>query len=130
MANSRILALLVRSLLPEIPALNPVERVEIEEEVARFVETQIAAMPGFLRLPYRLALHLFNCSALLRYGRAYESLDATRRQAYVRAWAESGIAPMRDFVKLARSCTLLQYLDHPRVAARLEEQSDGGSIGG
>jgi hypothetical protein len=120
--NDTLLANIVRPLLPNEPQLAPDQRGEAERATLDFVRTQILDMPTYLRLPYQLALWGFNWLALLRYGRLYVRLDLARQQRYVTMWANSPIGLMRDFVKLIRSCALLQYLDHPLVLAQLEAQ--------
>ncbi|MEW6735059.1 MAG: hypothetical protein AB1489_27460 [Acidobacteriota bacterium] len=125
LANRELIAKLVSPLLPEQPVLNTEDRYSVETATINFVVAQIAAMPAFLRLPYQIALHSFNWLALLRYGRPYVRLDLTTRQRYVEMWADSPLGVMRDFVKLIRSCALLQYLDHPIALAQLEAHQYG-----
>ncbi|MBI2821331.1 MAG: hypothetical protein HYX74_03830 [Acidobacteria bacterium] len=123
-SSGSLLAALVRSLLPENPALEPAQRAVVERQVVEFVAAQIGAMPRFLRVPYRIAMRLFDGSAVLRYGRRYTALDGFRQRQYVEAWAGSSLGVMRDFVRLIRSCALLRYWDHPWVVARLEAAPD------
>lgn len=118
--DTDLLIHLVRPLLPPVPDLSPSVSTQVERAVVAFVAAQIAVMPTYLRIPYRLALFAFNWLALLRYGRPYVALDGARQQRYVLAWANSPIGVMRDFVKLIRSCALLCYLDHPLVLEQLE----------
>lgn len=122
-----LLRSLVRSLTPEFPALESGQRIALETQVADFVGVQISSMPAFLRLPYCLCMSLFDWSALLRYGRLFRALDIARQRDYLAFWANSPIAVMRDFVKLIRSCTLLQYLDHPLVSRALQAEAGEGA---
>jgi hypothetical protein len=112
-----LVAALVVSLVPARPSLAPDEREAIVADVARLVASQIAALPTFLRLPYRLALLAFDLLPLLRWGRTFRHLDADTQRAWIRLWDEGGVGPTRSFVKLIRSCTLLAWFDHPRVTA-------------
>lgn len=95
------------------------DRAAVEDDVARLVATQIAAMPSFLRLPYRCALVGFDLLPLVRWGRTFRGLDGGRRAAWVATWDERGLGPTHAFVKLVRSCSLLAFFDHPRVGAAL-----------
>ena len=117
--QEQLIGAVVRSVLPERPALDVDTRAAVEADVTRLVATQIGAMPGFLRLPYRCALLGFELLPVLRWGRTFRALDAERRRAWVALWDERGLGPMHAFVKLVRSCTLLGFYDHPRVAAAL-----------
>lgn len=110
---------LVRTLTPETPALAPDARAQVLEDVARFVQHEIAAMPSFLRAPYRVGLVAFDWLAALRFGRRFVALDGARRARWVGLWAEGRFAPLRDFVKPLRVCTLLQHFDHPVVRRAL-----------
>ena len=114
-----LVAALVESLLPSGPVLAVEDRAGVAADVARVVASQIAAMPTFLRLPYRGALLAFDLLPALRHGRSFRGLEAAERAAWVRRWDERGVGPMRAFVKLVRSCTLFAWYDHPRVAAAL-----------
>jgi hypothetical protein len=118
-ASQLLVAAVVESLLPSGPVLAAEERADVATDVARVVATQIAAMPTFLRLPYRAALLAFDLLPALRHGRSFRGLDAVDRAAWVRRWDERGVGAMRAFVKLVRSCTLFAWYDHPRVTAAL-----------
>lgn len=114
-----LLAAVVHSLLPSVPALPPTERVAIASDVVTAVAAQIAAMPSFLRVPYRSALVAFDLLPVMRFGRPFRSLDERRQRAWLGLWEERGVGPMRAMVKLVRSCTLFAWFDHPRVGPAL-----------
>lgn len=122
------LGAIVTTLLPDFPALDGRGRDTVESDVRTYVAGQIAAMPRFLRLPFRAALAAFELLAVVRYRRRFASLPAEHRAAYVASWSGAPVAAMRDFVKLVRSTALLVYFDHPLVRVRLDEElSAGGS---
>lgn len=114
---------IVTVVLPEYPDLDAPRRSAIEQEVAEYVATQIRAMPGFLRVPCRLALLSFALLPMLRYGRSFGSLSRARQAAYVALWSDAPPAQMRDFVKLIRGTALLVYFDHPAVRDLLDAEN-------
>lgn len=114
---------IARPLLPVRPALEPAERARVEEELAGFLARQMAALPGYMRLPMRAGLFAFAWLPLLRHGRPYTRLDPEARRRHVLAWSTSRVGPKRDLVKLIRSCALFFYLDHRLVTARLEAET-------
>jgi hypothetical protein len=116
---SRLVRELVRTLSPAAPALAPADRARVLEDVAGFVAAELAAMPPFLRWPYRVALPVFDALAVARYGRRFVALDETRRARWIAAWSEGRVGLLRDFVKPLRVCTLLQHFDHPLVRRAL-----------
>lgn len=115
-----LLVHVVRPLLPDKPRLNGNRHLAVEQDVVDFLAAEIAAMPGYLRMPYQIALRGYNWLALLRYGRLYVGLESSTQAQYMRSWSDSPLGAMRDFIKLIRSTVLLQYLDHPLVRAELE----------
>ena len=116
---------IVSTILPLYPPLDADQRLRIEGAVAAYVAGQIAAMPTFLRLPYRAALTAFDLACVARYGRSFRSLGSEQRESYVAAWNTAPVAPMRDFLKLIRSTSLLVYFDHPTVRERLRHCAPG-----
>jgi len=117
-----VLGDLVVLIVPAYPHLEAPTRIAVERDVTRYVSSQIQLMPGFLRIPYKLAVAAFNWLALLRYGRTFRHLTADRQEAYLASWGEGPLGPARDFVKLIRSTALLVYFDHPLVLERLEAE--------
>ena len=111
---------IVRSILPEYPSLDPQTRRVVEDDASRYVITLIRSMPGFLRLPYALAVFCFEWLALLCHGRRFRGLAPADQASYIARWSEAPLLPMRDFVKLIRSSALLAYFDHPLVTRQLE----------
>ena len=112
-------AAIVECLVPSVPVVAPETRAAVLADVVGFVSAQIAAMPEFLRLPYGVAMIGFEWLPVLRWGRPFVALDAERRAGWLALWSNAGIGPMRNFVKLIRSCALLAYYDHPALAAAL-----------
>ena len=111
---------MARSLYPKEPLLTPEEKAQVEEKVVSYLAGQILAMPVYLKVPYMLALHLFNYLSCFRFGLPFTVIDQEKQGKYVSFWSRSPIGLMRDFIKLIRSCVLLAYLDHPLVLQELE----------
>ena len=118
--NHRLLVSMARSMYPKDPLLMPEEKAQVEEKVVSYLAGQILAMPSYLKVPYMLALHVFNYLSCLRFGLPFTVIDQEKQGKYVRFWSRSPIGLMRDFIKLIRSCVLLSYLDHPQVLQALE----------
>jgi hypothetical protein len=112
---------IVTVVLPAYPDL-AAERGAVEDDVTRYLASQIGAMPSFLRLPYRLALRGFALLPLLRYGRSFHALPSPRRKAYLALWSDAPLTRMRELVKLIRTTALLVYFDHPAVRERLDAE--------
>jgi hypothetical protein len=112
---------MVALILPAYPELDAAARGRVEHDVTRYVAAQVRSMPGFLRLPYQLALLGFEWLPVVRYGRPFRALPPAARAAYLALWSEAPIAAMRDVVKLIRSSALLVYFDDALVMRRLEE---------
>jgi hypothetical protein len=110
-------------MLPSRPELDEGERVRVEGELQDFLSSQVSSLPRYILAPYLLALFAFEALPLLRHGRPFSSLADADRAAIVARWSASPIGPMRDLLKLIRSCALFFYLDHPVVTRRMEEES-------
>ena len=119
MPQEALLAAIVHCLLPPFPELPAAERAAVTADVVTLVGAQIAAMPRFLRLPYRSALAAFDLLCVLRYGRPFRALDESRQRAWLEAWDERGVGATHAMVKLVRSCTLFAWFDDPRVGSAL-----------
>jgi len=111
---------MVRCILPPTPELTAEIRATVEEDVVEFVVAQLGGMSAHVRIPYLAVLVGFESLALLRFGRPFSTLSASRRQRYLDLWTGSDVSLVRDIVKPVRSCALLQYFDHPYVLAELE----------
>lgn len=120
---------IVTLVLPAYPDLDEGARGAVERDVTDYVSTQIASMPSFLRLPYRLALLGFALLPLIRYGRSFKGLPEDRKASYFAWWNDARFSPMRDFVKLIRSTALLVYFDHPLVRERLDREGQLVALG-
>jgi hypothetical protein len=113
---------IVALILPVWPELDLDETLhrKVTGEVTAYVAAQIQAMPGFLRVPYALALLGFAWLPLLRYGRTFGALSPALQRAYLARWSDAPIGAMRDFVRLIRSSALFVYFDHALIVERLE----------
>jgi hypothetical protein len=118
--EAAILGAMVAAILPAEADLDAARRAAIEREVTGYVAAQIRSMPGFLRLPYRLALRLFDLLPLARFGRPFRALARHEQASSLARWGDARLPPMRDFVKLIRSTALLAYFDHPAVRELLD----------
>lgn len=126
--QERVLSEIVRLLTPSYPDLDAATKARVHADVTTFVIRRIVAMPSFLRLPYRVAITAFNLLPIVWRVRGFVSLPAAAQAAYVAWWSEAPLGPMRDFVKLIRSCALLAYFDHPEVAAHLDAKRASTSV--
>jgi hypothetical protein len=122
--NKALLVSMARLLYPKEPVLTREGMVIVEEDVMRYLTGQILAMPAYLKVPYVLALHGFNCLSLFRFGLPFTHMRRSQQLRYIRFWSASPIGLMRDFIKLIRSCVLLSYLDHPLVLKEMESAID------
>jgi len=110
----------VTVLLPEYPQLPDDARGRVAEDVAAFLDAQIAGLATPLRLPYRLALAILDGLPLLRYGRPFTRLERAQRERWLDVWQARGGVATASVLKLLRSCALFAYFDHPVVIERLE----------
>lgn len=117
----RVVTEIVHLSLPDYPALEAPTRAQVRSDVSDVVVAQIEAMPSFLGIPYRIALHAFRLLPLVRWGRPFLSLDSAAQRSWIALWAD-GIGPTRDFIKLIRSCALFAYFDHATLRQPLREQ--------
>ncbi len=119
-----VVAEIVRSVVPADLDLDELERTRVHSAVTGFVTSQIEALPSFLAVPYRAAITAFQLLPILRFGRRYLSLEDASKQSYLALWSDSPFGPVRDFIKLIRSCALLAYFDHPDVRRHLPAACD------
>lgn len=117
-----VLAEIIRLITPNYPLMDSAAQAGTQDDVTRYVGSQIQSMPGFLRLPYKLTLLAFNWLALPLHRRTFRHLRPDAQLAYLALWSDGPFGPMRDFVKLIRSSALLVYFDHPLVMQRLEAE--------
>jgi len=117
--RTTVVAGIIGVIAPVYPDLEESVRMSVLQDVTRYVASQIQSMPSFLRLPYKLALTVFNWLALVPYRRRFIHLPIAAQTSYLTLWSDGPIGVLRDFVKLIRSCALLAYFDHPLVAHRL-----------
>ena len=121
-AHTRVVSDIIALIIPRYPEMDAAAQAQAQCDVTAFVGSQIAGMPSFLRVPYKLALSAFAALPLLRYGRTFTRLDAEARARYLAQWSDAPIGVMRNFVKLIRSCAVLAYFDHPLVMRHLEAE--------
>lgn len=114
-----VLALVVCSILPEEPQLSSAEKNKAQNEVISFVNNQIVSLPSYLKVPFKFILFVFNSFALILFGNIFININREKQTKYLNIWANSSIKPMRDFIKLIRSCALLQYYDSQHVLPKM-----------
>ena len=117
--RTTVVAGIIEVVAPVYPDLEQSVQIAVHQDVTRYVASQIQSMPSFLRLPYELALTVFNWLALVPYGGRFIHLPRAAQASYLALWSDAPMSVMRDFVKLIRSCAVLAYFDHPLVAERL-----------
>ena len=118
--RTSVVAGIIGAIAPVYPDLEEAVRLSVHQDVTRYVTSQIQSMPSFLRLPYKLALTVFNWLAIVPYRRRFIHLPLAVQISYLAKWSDGPIGVTRDFVKLIRSCALLAYFDHPLVTQQLE----------
>ncbi len=126
--DHHLLGAVIALIIPDDPPVDRATRTAVHIDVTAYVASQIQSMPGFLRWPYQLALVAFNWLPLLRYGRRFVSLGPDAQGAYIGLWEGAPLGPMRDFVKLLRSCALLAYFDHPLLMEHLRAEREQPSV--
>lgn len=117
--HRRVVTEIVAEVVPSYPELDRETRVRVCTDVTAFVESQISALPPFLRVPYEFAIGVFQLLPVLRYGRTFGGLGAEARQACLGFWGGGTLPFTAEFTKVIRSCSLLAYFDHPDVRGRL-----------
>ena len=122
--SHRLVAKIVSALLPKYPVIKSDERKKIEEDVIDFVYGQIEALPVYLQIAYKIILYKFNFYSLFLYGNIFSNLSESKKINYLKLWSESPIRQMRDFIKLIKSCTFLQYYDHPVILETMIVQNE------
>lgn len=117
--HRRVVTEIVAEVVPAYPELDHATRVRVCADVTDFVESQISALPPFLRVPYQLAIGAFQLLPVLRYGRTFGGLGTEARQRCLAFWSAGTLPFTAEFTKVIRSCSLLAYFDHPDVRGRL-----------
>ena len=123
-ALERFVVAAVQTLAPVVAGLSERDRLRAQADVSRFVVGQVQRMPRIMGWPLSAALVALDRGAILRYRRPFYRLDHKRRQEWLDTWGDSTIGPVRDVVKLLRSCTLLSWYDH-RLVAQAMQAIDG-----
>jgi glycosyltransferase 2 family protein len=109
------------------------QQKEVLEASARFVQAELALLPGRLLLMYSLAIYGFRVLTAAFHFRTFCGLTLERRRAWVERWAFGRFTLGRQLFRAARSTALVAYYEHPLVLARLgvePEKADPGRLGG
>jgi hypothetical protein len=114
-----MIATLTSSLLPEWPAFDEPSRNAIHRAVTDFVVLELKACPSFVRLGVTaLTVFFFTGSFVIGFGRGYGRRGPAWQRRYLTVWRRLGRSA-KSFERLMRSLTVLAFLDHPLVAAKL-----------
>jgi uncharacterized protein (TIRG00374 family) len=84
---------------------------EVTERVATFVQGQLDALPGGLRLMLRAGLFGFRLLVFARYLRGFSYLPLERRRSIASAWAYGRYELPRKLFRAIRSLTLFRYYE-------------------
>jgi hypothetical protein len=118
---SPLIVAVVATLLRDIPLGDTSLSEMVHSDVAAFLVGQFAAMPLFLRVPFRVGLSLFDFLPVLRYGRPFRWLPAGSREQFMRWCLGNRARPLRDFTKALVGLTLLAAYDHYLVHESLAQ---------
>ncbi|GEM_PF-4102759 len=122
--SHRLVEKIVCAMLPEKPVIYSDSKKIVHEEVTDFVYGQIEALPVYLRIIYKIILYTFNLFSIFICGNIFSNLSKPKQLKYLRIWSNSPICQMRDFVKLIKSCTFLQYFDHSIILEAMKNQAE------
>lgn len=102
-------------------ALLPVEaeldRKRVTNDVARFVEKELADLPGRLATLFGIGMFGFRMLTLLAKFSRLEKLAPDARRRWIERWAYGSFALGRQLFRGVRSTALLAYYEHPDVRA-------------
>ena len=111
---------LIETWLPlEEDGLDPSEREDVLASSARFVQAELAQLPGKLLLMYSVAIYGFRVLTAVFHFKTFCGLAISRRRAWVERWAFGRWALGRQLFRAARSTALVAYYEHPVVLAHL-----------
>lgn len=110
------LVALCDALLPNEPE---VDQRRITTDVARFVETELADLPGRLSTLFACGMLGFRALTLVACFGRLETLDSEVRRRWVERWAYGSFALGRQLFRGVRSTALLAYYEHPEIRARM-----------
>lgn len=88
-------------------------------KVADFVCSSVKAIPPHLRIPFRLALFLFDWSCLLASLKLFHLSTWTERKQYIDSNFVTRIKPFTMLLEAVRSLVLLAYYDLEETWERL-----------
>lgn len=99
-------AAMCRSILAQSGIPAGVDGEEATRRAAEFILRERAAMPDFLRLPFRLMTALFSAHALAREGGWFHNLAPERQARHLRRWRRSRLSYCRDFARFHESLAI------------------------
>lgn len=121
------LALLCAALIP-IDDAPEASREEVLADVTRFVESELADLPG--HLPWLMALGLagFRGLTALRFLRPLQRVPADRLRPWVEAFAYGKVPPVRQFFRALRSVALIAFYEHEVLRRELRGATPARSL--
>lgn len=84
------------------PALAPPHN-----DLTRFILTQHAQMPDYLRTPMTLAAASFDTAGMVRGGKRFHTQSLENRARQITSWKKSRVSFQRDFIRYFESLTTL-----------------------
>ena len=106
---------LAEAFVPESAALDEGGWAEAEAIVERFLATR----PAAVRRQLRLLIRLLDLLPLLRYGRRFRSLDATRRLRVLEGAQNAPMLLLRRGIWGLRTLAFMAYYERPEAAAEI-----------
>jgi glycosyltransferase 2 family protein len=95
------------------------DRTEVLRSCARFVDDELAELPGRLLWMYAAAMYGFRVLTAVVHLRSFCALPLTTRRRWIERWAFGGWALARQLFRGSRATALVAYYEHPIVLARL-----------
>jgi hypothetical protein len=100
-----------------LPHEREIDRRRVTTDVARFVEKELADLPGRLSTLFAIGMLGFRSLTFVAKLRRLEKLDADVRRSWIESWAYGSFALGRQLFRGVRSTALLAYYEHPDVRA-------------
>jgi hypothetical protein len=109
--SQRFLRAVIDGLIPEHASESPGQRARALDYSAAFVHGQLEAMPLVLQILLAGGLTAFTAITWARWRRGLAALSATRRQAWMHAWAYGRVPLARQLFRPVRSLAALAYFE-------------------
>src|SRR4029077_15809881 len=82
-------------------------------DLTRFILTQRAQMPDYLRAPMKLAALGFDWSGVFHHGKPFHTQAPEQRARQINAWKNAGSGFKRDLIRYFESLALFSLYSRP-----------------